>query len=248
MEFSFYLKKFITFFIEPYGMVLSLFVLGIYLLFLNRDRLAKIFLSLGLGFMFLYAYPPFSNLLITSLENQYSKYDYKSNIRYIHVLGSGHNTDISQPISSQIAEAGIKRVLEGVIIHMKIPNSKLIFTGYEGKTDIANALMNAKLAITLGVKEENIIINPKPKDTKEEALFVKELLGDESFVLVTSASHMPRSMMLYKSLELNSIPAPTAFYKGEFRGFLEVPSVGSFYVSQIAMHEYFGILWSKLRS
>ncbi len=248
MELGFMLKKFITFFIEPYGMGFSLFFVGLYFLFMKKEKSAKVFLSLSFGFLFLFSYPPFANFLITKLENQYPKYDYKTQVRYIHVLGSGHNTDPSQPLSSQIGGASVKRDLEGILIHKSLKNSKIIFTGYEGNTNVATAIMNAKLAEALGVKKENLLVNPKPKDTKEEAVFTKSIVGDEAFILVTSATHMPRSMMLFKSLGLNPIPAPTNFYKKEFSGFLKVPEIGSFQNSQIAMHEYWGILWNKLRN
>lgn len=247
MEYGFFLKKIVAYFIEPFGMVLALFTIGLFFLFTKKDTKAKLFLSMACGIMFLYSYGPFSNFLITNLENKYQKYDYTHEIKYIHVLGSGHNTDIQQPLSSQIGDAGIKRDLEGILIHKKINNSKIIFTGYEGKTDISTALMNARLAKALGVKEEDMLINPLPKDTKEEALFAKTIVADKPFVLVTSATHMPRSMMLFKSLGLNPIAAPTNFYKKEFDGYLQLPTVNYFNKSQIAMHEYIGILWAKLR-
>ena len=247
MEVGFFLKKFITFFVEPLGMILLLFVLGLYYLFVNKNSLAKVFLSLSLGLLLLFSYEPFSNFLVKNLENQHTKYKYQQNIKYIHVLGNGHNTDSSQPLSSHLSSAGTKRVLEGVIIHFKTPDSKLIFTGYEGETDVATARMNADLAIALGVKEENIIINGKPKDTKEEAEFTKKFLGSEPFVLVTSATHMPRSMRLFKSLGLNPIPAPTDFHKKDFNGYLQAPEISSLENSRIAMHEYIGILWAKIR-
>jgi len=108
--------------------------------------------------------------------------------------------------------------------------------------------MNARLAINLGVDEKNIIINEKPKDTKEEAVFVKSLIGKESFVLVTSATHMPRAMILFKSLDLNPIAAPTNFYKREFNGYFSTPSNDSIGRSTIAIHEYLGTLWAKIKS
>jgi uncharacterized SAM-binding protein YcdF (DUF218 family) len=247
LESGFFLKKFVTFFIEPFGLVLSLFVFGIYFLFANRKSCSKLFLSLSLGLLLLFSYEPFSNFLLENLENQYPKYDYKIDVKYIHVLGSGHNTDKSQPLSSNIGSVGVKRVIEGVIIHKNTAGSKLIFTGYEGDTNISNAQMNANLAMMLGVKEDNIIINKEPKDTKEEALFAKSMLGGEVFVLVTSASHMPRSMKLFKSLGLNPIAAPTAFYKKELSSYLKEPNIDSFKNSTMAMHEYIGILWSVLK-
>ncbi len=247
-ELGFFLKKLISFFVEPYGLFLFFLILGLYLLFIQRVKLSKIILSFSLSIVILFSYSPFSNFLVKNLENKYPKYDYSKNIKYIHVLGSGHNADESQPISSHIGSAGIKRVLEGIIIHKQIEGSKIIFTGYGGDMEVSTAKINANLAIALGVKEENIILGENPKDTQEEALFTKKLLNGESFVLVTSASHMPRSMMLFESLGLNPVAAPTDFLRTFNISYLKAPSIESFYNSQRAMHEYYGILWNKLRS
>ena len=245
MDIGFIIKKFITFFVEPSGVVLTLLVLGLYFLYRDRYKFAKIFLSLGFGLFFLFAYPPFANFLIQNLEDRYSKYDYQQDIRYIHVLGSGHNTDETQPLSSQVG--AIRRILEGVIIHKQIKGSKLILTGYKGKTDISNAQMNEKVALSLGVKKEDIILGTEPKDTQEEAIFTKSIVDKEPFVLVTSATHIPRSMILFESLGLNPIAAPTKFYKDEFRGFLRVPDIESFENSTTAFHEYYGMLWNYIK-
>ena len=247
MELGFFLKKLVTFFVEPFGMVFTLLALGLIFLYMKKEKQSKIFLSLGFALLFLFSYPPFSNFLVQNLENQYPKYDYRHDVKYIHVLGNGHNTDETQPISSHVSDGGTKRVLEGVIIHKKIPNSKIIFTGYAGGTDVANAVMNSRLAIALGVKKEDMIINGDPTDTREEAEFMKTLVGSEPFVLVTSATHMPRAMMLFQSLGLNPIAAPTAFYKSEFKGYLRAPKPIYFHISTIAVHEYIGILWAKIR-
>lgn len=245
-DFGFFVKKLITFFVEPLGLTMSLLIIGIVLVFLNKTKLSKVFLSLSFSILFLFSYPPFSNFLVQNLENKYQKYDYKISVKYIHVLGGGHNTDISQPISSHLSDASTKRVLEGIILYKKMQNAKIIFTGYAGKTNTPTAIMNAKLAIELGVNEDDLIINGLPKDTKEEAEFTKTIVGDEPFVLVTSASHMPRSMMLFESLGMHPIAAPTYFKKKDIYSYL--PSARALDKSRMAMHEYIGILWAKLKS
>jgi uncharacterized SAM-binding protein YcdF (DUF218 family) len=247
-EFGFILKKFITFFIEPYGIVFSLFFIGLFFLFTNKTKSAKKILLLSFFLLTLFSYQPFANFLISNLENQYPKYDYSNtNIKYIHVLGNSHNDDKTQPLSSQISSAGLKRNLEGIIIHKHLANTKIIFTGYAGKTSQTTAKINEKLALALGVKQENIIISSKPKDTKEEAIFTKTIVENNPFILVTSATHMPRAMRLFKSLGLNPIAAPTSYYKRNINRYFEKPSVEFFELSRIAIHEYIGILWSKLQ-
>jgi len=246
MDFGFIIKKTITFFVEPLGFVLTLFAIGIYFLYVGKNRYAKISLSISFISLILFSYPPLSNTLVKNLEDRYEKYDYKHNIKYIHVLGGGHTTDETQPTSSKLSDASTKRVLEGIMIYKNTPNSKLIFTGYEGKTNISTAQMNANLAIALGVEEKDIIINGAPKDTQEEAEFSKTLVGKDKFVLVTSATHMPRSMMLFKKLGMNPVAAPTYFKKSDIYSY--VPNTVSFENSRMAIHEYFGILWAKLRA
>ena len=247
MSIGFLLKKFVSFFVEPLGLVVTLLAIGLYLLHVKKIRFAKVILSSGLFLLLLFSYPPFANFLVQNLENQYPKFDYKEQVRYIHVLGNGHTTDPFQPISSQISNSGTKRVLEGVIIHKRMPNSKIIFTGYKGETNTTNAVMNAKLAHALGVVYKDMIINGKPVDTKEEALFSKTIIGDKPFILVTSATHMPRAMMLFQSLGMRPIPAATDYYKSDFRGYLREPKPIYFFISSLAMHEYLGILWTKLK-
>ena len=248
MDIGFIIKKAVTFFVEPLGFILLLSIIGLYFLFKNKIKHAKVFIILSVSILFILSYPPFSNVLVENLESKYEKYQYKNEVKYIHVLGSGHNTDIAQPISSNISDSGIKRVVEGVIVHKKTPYSKIIFTGYEGNTDKENAKMNAKLAESLGVLKENLIVNGSPKDTYEEALFTKKIVNDQEFILVTSATHMHRAMMIFKSLGMRPIPAPTDFEKEKYRGPLREPNLHSLYNSKKAIHEYIGILWTILRS
>jgi uncharacterized SAM-binding protein YcdF (DUF218 family) len=55
----------------------------------------------------------------------------------------------------------------------------------------------ARVAESLGVPRSEIIVLDKPKDTEEEAAAVKQAIGDAPFLLVTSASHLPRAMIFF---------------------------------------------------
>jgi len=242
------LKKFVSFFLQPYGLIFVFFALGLYFVFKNKNNFAKLSLSFSLFLYLLFGYPIFSNILVKSLEDKYPKYDYSHHIKYIHVLGSGHNEDPLQPLSSQISGAGLKRIIEGVLIYKKTPNAKLIFTGFNGKDEISDGVMSAKLAMELGVKKEDIIIGTHQRDTSDEAKFTKSIVSpNEEFVLVTSATHMPRSMMLFQAEGLKPIAAPTHFKRFYFNDYLEMPGSNSISKSKMAIHEYLGILWMKLK-
>ena len=79
---------------------------------------------------------------------------------------------------------------------------------------------------------------------------MREAVGEAPFLLVTSASHMPRAMMLNRKAGLNPIPAPTArraagtTLKSDPAFWL--PSAGALEMSERAIHEYLGIAWAWL--
>lgn len=246
MPFGFFIKGVISFFIAPFGFIFSLFVLGLYFLYKQQLLKAKLFLSLSFLFLSLFSYPKFANFLIQNLENKYQKYDYSHNIEYIHVLGNGHNTDKTQPLSSHLSDASTKRVLEGIFIYKNTQNSKIIFTGYKDEDNASNSAMSAKFALALGVRMEDIILGEQALDTYDEALFCKKTVKDAPFVLVTSATHMQRAMKLFKMQGLHPLAAPTDF-KRESITYLNMPSANALMKSQIAMHEYIGMLWTSLR-
>ena len=107
----------------------------------------------------------------------------------------------------------------------------------------------SRVAGKIGIPENDIILESKSKDTKDQAKLIKSIVGNEQFVLVTSASHMPRSMAMFKKLGMNPIPSPIGHLVSEGQGLNPhsfFPSTGNLYKAQLAIHEYLGLTWSKL--
>jgi uncharacterized SAM-binding protein YcdF (DUF218 family) len=89
------------------------------------------------------------------------------------------------------------------------------------------------------------------KDTKDEARLIKDMVGNESFFLVTSASHMPRSVALFKKEGMNPIPAPTDHRIKERQRLspgMFFPWAGNLIKAELAVHEYLGLGWAKIRN
>jgi uncharacterized SAM-binding protein YcdF (DUF218 family) len=88
------------------------------------------------------------------------------------------------------------------------------------------------------------------KDTKDEARLIEEIVGNDSFVLVTSASHMPRSMAIFEKRGMHPIPAPTEHLAKESQRIspgMFFPSADGLKKAERAFHEYLGLGWAKLR-
>jgi uncharacterized SAM-binding protein YcdF (DUF218 family) len=83
-----------------------------------------------------------------------------------------------------------------------------------------------------------------------EAYEYKRLFGDSThLILVTSASHMPRSVSIFKRAGLSPVPAPANHLvkKPEVKPLLWwFPSSKNIEKSESAIHEYVGMLWYRL--
>ena len=258
----FILKKIISSFLNPLPLSLLLSFLGLYLLwFTTKQKVGKILVSVGLIILTLFSYSIITDKLLRPLERKYksfkmngsslvSKAEDKSAIKFVVVLGGGHALDPELPLISQIGRSELVRLIEGIRIYRKYPGAKLLLSGGGVFSPVSNAEIMARVAKEIGVPERDIILESESKDTKDEAMFIKPIVGNEPFVLVTSASHIPRSMTLFKKLGMNPIPSPVGHCIKDGQGlslYSFFPSAGNLGKAELAIHEYLGLTWAKLR-
>jgi len=244
----FVLKKALSSVLMPFPLFFIAVGIGIYLWYRGFYSQAKKMFLFALVWITLLSYPPFSSLLLQPLENTYPKVTLETVYpHFIHVLGNGHTTNSKLPLSSELALVSLARVNEGITLYKSYPNMKLIFSGYGGDDPISNARKNAQMAIALGVEPKDIIIIESPKDTQDEAIAVKKIVGKEPLILVTSASHMARASLLFRHNGINVIEAPTDFKVKKEASLWQFPSASGLAMSENAFHEYLGLLWGKAK-
>ena len=251
MELTFLLKKFVSLFIMPFSIGMLLLFVGIVFLFWNKRTKATLFLSLSFVWLFIISYSPFANALLYPYEHVYPTLQkVPQNISYIYVLGNAHHTDASQPITSQNNEVSLVRLNEAIrLYHQLKEQPTIIVSGYSGLYDpTSGAQMQKELAVALGVKADKLHLEPHAKDTQEEAEAAKRYIGSEPFILVTSASHMPRAMQFFKHEGLTPIPAPTnhlaQMKHPHYTNFFDVHALRK---TDMAWHEMLGLLWQKIK-
>jgi len=208
-------------------------------------------LTLSIVWFFIFSYAPVANILLHSIEsNNPTLHTAPKNIKYIYVLGGGHHTDESLPITSQVVETSVVRLNEGIRLYEQLDrNAKIIVSGYHGLYDTTeHAVMQKKLAISLGVTKEDIILHLGTKDTQEEAKAGKKLLADQPFILVTTGSHMTRALNFFTHEGLDPIPAPTNHLASiQHPNYTDFFSSEALTKSRIVFHEVLGLIWQKLK-
>ena len=244
----FLFKKIVSAFLLPIPIGLFLLLIAFIYLMFNSYKKAKVFSFLALLWFALLSFQPVSDAILKPLENAYPSLIETPKVQYVLVLGSGHKSDDELSITSQIKMVGINRLVEGIRHYKNLENAKLIVSGYSATDENSHAFMQEKLAISLGVKQEDIIRLDTPKDTKEEAIEAKKIVGDNELILVTSASHMKRSFLLFKKEGLNVIASPTNHLAYEDDSYSAYFSAKNLRNCEMAIHEYLGLLYSYLKN
>jgi len=112
------------------------------------------------------------------------------------------------------------------------------------------AEMNAEAAMEMGVSRDRMILFNKPESTHDEAVYLNKMIRKKPFILVTSALHMKRAMLIFESYGMNPVPAPVDYMVKQVKGktfFYYLPSIHSIQIMEDYLHEQVGILWFKLQ-
>ncbi len=201
--------------------------------------------------VYLGALSPVADLLLGPLERSYPPLSAGANVgapMFVVVLGSGFYPRDHVPITAEFDDEGLPRIVEGVRLARRY-NIPLIVSGGKSAGTASPALGYAQLAREIGIDGNLLLISAEGTDTHEEALAIARLVGRNPILVVTSASHMRRAMTLLRQEGVNSLAAPTAQHvfpmaRIGLRRFL--PSVDALRKTQMALHEYAGLLANRL--
>lgn len=236
----FFLKKLITFFILPPGLFVVIFWI---VAFLGRKDKKVFVLSFLSGFIiYLLSIEPVKDTLLSPLETKYSQ-PKNVNGDVIVVLGGGsYNTGI-------LTEDSLKRVLSGFVLHKKL-NVPIILSGGSAITNLPEAEAMKGVLDELGVDKSMIFTDVYSRDTLQNAFFTKRICqkyGFKNVILITSAYHMPRSVMVFEKAGLKVIPYPTDFKMDKkYTIYSYFPKMNVLQDSTKAIREYVGIIAYKL--
>jgi uncharacterized SAM-binding protein YcdF (DUF218 family) len=248
---GFLLKKIVASFLMPLPLFALLFLVGVFYLYRSQLKKAKVLLSLSFLWLFLISYSPLVNSLLYPYENRIASLQHApKETQYIYVLGGGHHQDDALPIGSQINPVSVIRLNEALrIFHQLHQKPTLILSGYSGRHEsISHAKMLEKLALSLGIPKEKIHLEPTPKDTQDEARQAKHYIKDAPFVLVTSASHMPRALAIFHHYGLTPTPAPTNHLAYVAHpNYFDIFSAKALYKATLLWHEILGSLWQAIK-
>ncbi len=223
----------------PGSLSLIIIIIGL-LLTVKKKKSGKIILTLGVLIYYFFSTTPGSNILLGPLESGLRPVSVSQveDAEIIVVLSGGAKADVLR--SSEVLRVST----------LKDHNSTLIISGTEAIADRSSLSAVEAFFINRGIPAENIYVEDRSKNTRENAQQVVEKIGEQDFFLVTSAYHMKRAVREFDRLDASPIPAPTDFrYRhGDYRLLDYLPTSENLRKSDLAVHEYLGIIYYELSS
>jgi len=248
----------------PVSVIFLVLAVGLCLCLLRlRERTrthltGRILLLVGVLCLYALSIWPVANALVYPLESRYPAVGAEApkDVQAVVVLGGGVWQASRLRPRADLSGSSLARVVGGVNLLRNCNARYLILTGcspVEGGTTVAEVM--ARTAFEMGVPHEKIVVEKRATNTFEHPARILEILPQirqMKLAVVTSASHMPRSIAAFEKYfdRAKLVPAPVNWYYNDLaRGPTAfIPSADALSVSTAACREYLGQLWYRIRS
>jgi uncharacterized SAM-binding protein YcdF (DUF218 family) len=249
----FALKKLVTPFLLPPGIIIALLVItGAVLSMGRRWRIGLINLILGLA-LWAVSTAPVANLLMQGLEAEFTIPNNPTG-DVIILLGGGMINQVPD-LSGQSAPAAstIRRIVAAVRLYQRVPLPIIVSGGrvYDD-ADTAVAGVAKRFLVDLGVPADRIIVEDRARDTAQNARLTTAICRQRGFsrpILLTAAYHLKRARTAFDAAGLPVTPFP-AYYLGARNMVYSwqhlLPRAGVLRISSSALHENLGLLYYRL--
>jgi uncharacterized SAM-binding protein YcdF (DUF218 family) len=239
---SFILSKLAWFVLQPSNLLFGLLLLATLL------RWRRLTLGL-LALLALVVTLPVGLWLLQPLEERFARLAaLPDDVAGIIVLGGAQVSSISARRGVLAVNDAAERLIEGLALAYRYPEARLVFSGGSGALlpdDTVERLVNEQFLALLPVDRQRVVQEDRSRNTWENALFSKELVAPvpgETWLLVTSAAHMPRSVGIFREVGWPVVPWPADYRTSGGERFLRIEVGQRLLELDEATREWLGLL------
>lgn len=247
----FVLSKIVWLILNPANIFIFFLVLGTVLLFGRFHRTGRRIVAATVCIFLLQGMIPLGFWLTTDLESRFpTNPAIPADIAGIVTLGGTINQYLTAARGQPSLTEGGERLTEFVHLARRFPGARLVFSGGSGAL-LDSSLKEADSARLffdqMGLSDRGIVYESRARNTYENALFSKEIVGDDAsrrkWVLITSAAHMPRAMGVFRQAGWNVMAYPVDYVTAGLGGFeLRFRPLRGLSSLNSAMREWVGLI------
>lgn len=247
---SFYLSKTLWLILNPFNIFILLTLFSILLFLFSIKRLSIIIFLINFSILLTISIFPIGNYLVYIIEKEFHLHTkVPDHIDGILILGGSTNAEMFQEYGQISLNGSAERLVESVDIIKKFKGSKIIFTGGSGilnRPDLGHVQVAKLFYKKMGINLKRIMFENNSKNTFENIIFSKKMAEpnkNEIWLLITSASHMKRALLIGEKNNWYFTPYAVDFLNEKnfkFRpNFKLLSNLNSF---QKGLHEWLGLI------
>jgi uncharacterized SAM-binding protein YcdF (DUF218 family) len=235
---------------QPVSLVWLLLALGLVLLWAKRRRLAGVSIGLATLVLFICSFTTFAYVILQPLEGRFVRPAEPAHIDGIVVLGGGMDTDVDTVRGGWALNRAGDRMVEALRLALRHPEAKILIAGGGSvllSGQVSEAEAGARFFADFGIGRERLLLDDQSRNTEENAVNAKAVgqpKPGETWLLVTSAFHMPRSVGLFRRADFAVVPWPTDYMSTGNQSFgLKLDEIAeNLAISNVALREWAGLV------
>ena len=247
---SFYLSKIIWLLLNPFNIFIFFTVFTILLYLFSYKKTGILIFITNSFFLFLISFLPIGNYLIHQIEKEYHLNTViPENLDGILILGGATNPIMFKEFKQISVNGSAERLIESIELIKKFKNAKIIFIGGSGvinRPDLGHAQVAKSFYKKMGLLENKIIYENNSRNTYENILFSKKIAKpqkDQKWLLITSASHMKRALLIGSKHNWHLIPYAVDFQTMKKLKFIpNLNFLSNLNAFQKGSHEWLGLI------
>ena len=251
---SFAIGKIAWFILRPSSMLALIFAFGLILRLIRGGRAGRVPMGLALAGFLACAALPIGAWLLAPLENRFPMPALPAQVDGIIVLGGAIQPALSADRGTLALNGKAERLVGFAALARRYPEAKLVFTGGSGSLlhpDLREGDWIGAFLDAAGIARSRVIIERNSRNTQQNAAMSKALVHPtpgQTWLLVTSARHMPRSVGVFRHLGWKVIAYPVDYLtprRIELRIDFNLP--GGLGAVDQAAYEWMGLAYYHLR-
>ena len=230
---------------DPAWVLPTVLLVGVALLWTPFRRAGRIVATLAAAFLLAATSLPIAGWLTAALENRFPPpRALPAELTGIVVLGGGVGFLRDQPRLYD----GADRLLHLAMLARAHPGARLVYSGNGVSSTEVSASTAALQA--MGVDLGRVAFETRATNTWQNAAYTHQLLQprpEETWVLVTSARHMPRAVASFRAVGWQVVPYPVGYTtSGEYTLGIGYSPTQPLVALSSAMHEWLGLAVYRL--
>lgn len=213
----FVLSKLLWALLRPTAALILLSLAGLILTWIGRGRLGAGLMTVGIVGLVAIVLLPVDAWVLRPLEERFPQIPSPAHVDGVIVLGGALDQLLTEDRGIPSLNSAAERLTTFVAMARRYPDARLVFTGgagelFPGATVEADGVRT--LLESLGLSPSRVVFERASRTTYDNAVMSRALVephDGETWLLITSASHMPRAVGVFRQAGWEILAWPVGY-------------------------------------